>query len=78
MTTRIMDVAPHEALLAELIERSENSAIHSVAISELEIQELLKLYPESAEVLRTLLHKFAAPDIHTAGGENTKVDEPRE
>lgn len=55
MTTRIKDIAPHEA---ELIERSGNSAIRAIAVSELEIQELLEVHPETAEVLRTLLRRF--------------------
>jgi hypothetical protein len=58
MTMRVIDVAPNEALLANLADRLEKASSGSEPLSELDVQSLLDLDPEFAETARRMLREF--------------------
>jgi hypothetical protein len=58
MTMRVIDVAPNEALLANLADRLEKASSGSEPLSEQDVQSLLDLDPEFAETARRMLREF--------------------
>ena len=62
MTTRLVDIAPKEDLLVRLLEQFCNNPETAETVSKEELEKLLDLDSESAELFLRILRRFASSE----------------